>query len=57
MGKPKNKSQARQVGIDFQQWVSNQALSYGQLSAYQSDLYKMAKRFGLVKEFRENGIV
>jgi len=53
----KTKDQARQVAMDFQEWASNQNLSYGELAQYQSDLHKLAKRFGLVKEFKENAII
>lgn len=57
INKPKTKGQARQVGIEFQDWASNQNLSYGELSHYQNEIYNMAKRFGLIREFKENGII
>jgi predicted nucleic acid-binding Zn-ribbon protein len=53
----KTKEEARQVGIEFQNWASEQNLSYGELSSYQNKLHKIAKRFGLIREFRENGIL
>lgn len=53
----KTKAEARQVAIDFQAWSSVKALSYGELANYQHHLTVLAKRFGLVKEFRENGVI
>lgn len=53
----KTKGDARQVGIDFQDWVSNQNLSFGELIFYQNLLNPMAKKFGLIQEFRENGLI
>lgn len=53
----KTKEQAQQVAIDYQDWASEQSLSYGELFYYQNKLEKLAKRFGLVKEFKENGII
>jgi len=53
----KTKEQARQYGIDYQQWASNKNLSYGEILVFQNKLDKMAKRFGLVKEFKENGLI
>ena len=53
----KTKEQARQFGIDFQDKVSKSNLSYGELIDYQNELYNIAKRFGLIREFKENGIL
>jgi hypothetical protein len=53
----KTKEQARQKAIDWQNWQSNQALSYQELSDWQGYFTKLAKKFGLKKEFKENGII
>ena len=53
----KTKEDARQEAIDWQIWVSEQNLSYGELAEYQDYFTKLARRFGLTKEFRENGII
>lgn len=53
----KTKGQARQIAIEWQQKASEQSLSYGELIYHQEYLYKIAKKFGLVKEFKENGII
>ena len=53
----KNKSEARKFGIDFQYWISQQRISYGECFYFQNFLTKLAKKFGLVKEFKENAII
>lgn len=53
----KTKEQARQYGIDYQNWASNKDLSYGEVLHFQNKLSTLAKKFGLVKEFKENGII
>jgi hypothetical protein len=53
----KTKEQARQYGIDFQNWASNKDLSYGELIHFQNKLSKIAEKFDLVEEFQENGII
>ena len=53
----KTKEQARDYAIDYQRWASNRDLSYGEVIHFQTRLVKMAKKFGLVKEFKENGII
>jgi hypothetical protein len=53
----KTKGEAQQYGIDYQNWVSKQNLSYGELVDYQIKLHAIAKKFGLVREFKENGIL
>jgi hypothetical protein len=53
----KTKEQARQYGMYFQEWVSEQNLSYGKLFDYQNKLTKIAEKFDLVEEFKENGII
>jgi hypothetical protein len=57
MNRIKTKEQARQYGIDYQKWASEEALSYGEISHFQNELSILAKKFGLVKEFKENGII
>lgn len=53
----KTQADARQAAIDWQHWASEQNLSYGELFEYEDYFRKLAKRFGLTKEFRENGII
>ncbi len=49
--------EARQYAIDWQEWASEQNLSYGELAEWQDVFEKIAVRFGLVEEFKENGII
>ena len=53
----KTKEQARQYGIDFQSWASTKNLSYGELLHFQTKLRIVALKFGLIREFKENGIL
>ena len=55
--KIKSREDARNYAIDYQNWASNQNLSYGEIAEHQAELYALGKRFGLVKEFRENGLI
>ena len=48
---------ARQQAIDWQNWASEQNLSYGELAEYNDHFKKLGKRFGLTEEFEENGII
>lgn len=53
----KRKAQAIATAQEWQQEASNTAQSYGELLTAQAYFSKMAKRYGLIKEFRENGIL
>ena len=52
----KRKETARQKAIDWQSAASEQNLSYGELAEIGNFFYKLGKRFGLLREFRENAI-
>ena len=52
----KRKEAARQEAIDWQYEASEQDLSYGELAVIGNYFYKLGKRFGLLREFRENAI-
>lgn len=49
--------QARQLAIDWQTDIDNHDNSYGELAAYQDMFSRLARRWGLIREFRENGII
>lgn len=51
------KEQARQAAQDWQAAISETSLSYGELSEQTARLERLAHRYGLVREFRENGII
>ena len=50
------KEAARQKAIDWQLEEGNHPSSYGELAIIGEYFYKLGKRFGLLREFRENGI-
>lgn len=54
---PTTKEEARQYAIDWQYWVSEENLSYEELADWQVHFTDIAKKFGLVREFIENGII
>ena len=53
----KKKESAREKAIEWQLDFNNHDYSYGKLYEFQCYFTKLAKRYGLVKEFRENGII
>lgn len=52
-----SKEEARQKAIDWQHWASGRQLSYAELADWAGYFRAAAARFGLVREFRENGII
>ena len=48
---------AREKAIQWQQEFNEHNYSYGELADFGAYFYKLGKRYGLLKEFRENGIV
>lgn len=54
---PTNRDEARQQAIDWQQWASEQDLSYGELLEWQGHFEDVATAFNLTDEFIENGII
>ena len=51
------KESARQAAIDWQLTWYDTNYSYGELAEYMEYFEKLARRFGLVREFRENAII
>lgn len=52
-----NKDKARAIAIEIQQRLSNEKTSYSELIEIQTKLKKIGKRAGLIKEFKENGLL
>lgn len=50
------KEEVRQIAIDWQIEASEQDYSYGELADYGEYFHKLGKRYGLLREFRENAI-
>lgn len=53
----KRKEAARQEAIDWQADFGNHNYSYGELAFYSDYFEKKAKRYGLLREFRMEGII
>lgn len=51
------KELARREAIDWQQGLTYQDLSYSELAEDYNHFRKLGKRYGLLKEFKENGIL
>lgn len=51
------KERIRQKAIEYQQWFGERDMSYDEIVVYQNYFEKQGKRYGLLKEFRENGIL
>lgn len=52
-----HKEEARNKAIDWQCDFENQNYSYGDLAEWDDYFYRLGKRYGLLTEFRENGII
>lgn len=53
----KNKEEVRQFAIDWQADFSNQNYSYSDLTVFQDMFSRLGRRYGLLREFRENGLI
>lgn len=51
------KESARQEAIEWQRETSEFSLSYDELAAAQDHFQRLGRRFGLLREFRENAII
>ena len=49
--------ETRQEAIEWQQEFEQKQYSYNELANFHDYFYKKGKRYGLLKEFRENGII
>jgi hypothetical protein len=56
---PKTKEQARQYAIDWQKKFSesDMGMDWKELCNWNEVFTKLGKKFGLLKEFKENGII
>ena len=50
------KEQVRQEAIDWQDWLSENSVSYEGLAIASDYFEKTGRRYGLLQEFRENAI-
>lgn len=52
-----NKNRIRNIAIDFQYDSMNNSYSYSEINSIQNRLEKQARKYGLVREFKENCII
>lgn len=50
------KKAARDKAIDIQYAIADESMSWGEVAEIQRYLEKLGRRYGLLKEFRENGL-
>lgn len=53
----KNKEEVRQFAIDWQADFNNHNYSYSDLTVFQDMFSRLGRKYGLLREFRENGIL
>lgn len=53
----RGKNAAREQAAQWQADFSDQSPSWGEIAAQQRQLEQLARRYGLLREFRENGII
>lgn len=53
----KGKEKTRKEAIDWQADFAGHDYSYGELARFSDYFETKARRYGLVKEFKENGII
>lgn len=49
--------EARSIAIEWQYWISEQDLSYSELIDWKLYFEALDKKFDLLEEFKENGII
>ena len=52
-----SKEQARDYAIAWQHWFAETSMSYAEIVDWQAYFYKLAQKYNLMQEFRENGII
>jgi hypothetical protein len=53
----RNKQEAIQMAIDWQNWQCTNIMTYGEALEWQNYFEKLGKKFNLTKEFKENAII
>lgn len=51
------KEKARQLAIEWQTYFSKTNYSWNELNEFSQEFAKLGKRFGLLREFKTNGII
>ena len=53
----KTRAEARQFAIDWQSWMDGRVMGWGDAAEWAKEFEYLANEFGLVEEFKENGII
>lgn len=53
----KSKEEVKQFAIDWQADFLNHNYSYSELAVFQDMFSRLGRKYGLLREFRENGII
>ena len=53
----KSKGEARDIAIEWQQWFRGEKMFMSDFVRWQDAFDRVAKKYRLVREFKENGIV
>jgi hypothetical protein len=51
------KEEARQFAVDYQNWASEENMYYSDLLVWSDYFEELGRKFGLLREFKENGII
>ena len=51
------KNKARQEAVEWQHDFANNNYNYEEVGNFYNYFFKLGKRYGLTKEFKENGII
>ena len=51
-----NKKAARQEAMEWQYWQADVAMSWGECAYWGDYFTRLGRRYGLLREFHENGI-
>jgi len=53
----KSKGEAQSIAIEWQRWQSTKSMSYLEMAVYHGYFMLIGKKFNLMREFKENGII
>lgn len=57
MSYAEHKEKVREEAIDWQHDFPNHNYYWSEMADFSAHFYKLGKRYGLLREFRENGII